>query len=99
MLAAAVAGVDDGTAHDLGDFGRRSICLVADDQHVWLHRVQGKCRIRKAPALLPARRVDVEVGDLRAQPLARDLEREKSSRAALRKLRRATWRERRGMNV
>src|SRR3546814_1087007 len=43
------------------------------------------CALPISLALLHARRVDVEVGDLRAQPLARDLEREKRSRAVLEK--------------
>ena len=81
MLAGAVAGVDHRAVHDPGDVGGGALGLVADDEDVGPHRVQGQRGVPQALALADAGGGGMEIGDLRAQPFARDLEGEERARA------------------
>ena len=76
MLAASVAGIDHRAVHRRRDVCGGAVRLVPDHQYVGPHRVQRLRGVDQALALAHARGGRVEVGDLGAEPLAGDLERE-----------------------
>ena len=79
----AVAGIDHRAVHDRGDVGGGALGLVADDEDVGPHRVQRQRGVDQALALAHAGGGRMEVGDLRAEPFAGDLEGEERARAVL----------------
>ena len=83
LLALAVAGIDHRAIHHVRDIRRRAVRLVADDQYIWAHRVQGQRGVDQALALADTGSGGVEARNLRAEPLAGDLEREEGSRRIL----------------
>ena len=75
VLVGAVAGVDD-RAVDLPRQEMDRACLmVANDEDVGPHRVQGHRGVDQRLALFDARRADRHVHHVRAEPLAGELER------------------------
>ena len=83
MLAAAVAGIDHRAVHHRRDVGSGAVGLVADDEDVGPHRVERQGGVDQALALAHARGGGMEVGDLGAEPLAGNLEREERPRRIL----------------
>ncbi len=70
----AVAGIDHRAADLLAEEFHRTGRSVPDDDDVGLHGVEGRRGIDQCLALAHRRGPDRHVGDLRAQPLAGDLE-------------------------
>ena len=85
MLVPAVPGIENGTIDLVRDQGDRARTGMADDDDVGGHGVERHCRVDQRFALLHAGGRGVHVDDIRAQPLARDFERQQGAGAVLEK--------------
>ena len=74
MRVHPVAGVDDAAADLGGDIARSARCIVSDDDHIRMHRLECPTRVLQGLALLHAGRGHAHVDDVGAEPLARELE-------------------------
>ena len=74
VLVAAVAGIDDRAVDVAGEQSHRTAVVMAHDQHVRMHGVQGHRRVDQRLALLDGRAADRHVDDVGAEPLAGQLE-------------------------